>query len=202
MFGPLGDGHYREYTGMIHDAGRHLLDLINDILDMSKIEAGKFDIHRETIAVAPLLQECADLMRERAEAAHVSLSVEATPAMAFADRKAVKQILFNLLSNAIKFTPAGGDVVARCAAAGGSVILCVSDTGIGIPADQITRLGNPFVQLRTHAGTSQIGTGLGLALVRALAELHQGSLQIDSVEGGGTTVTVRISAARAAELAA
>lgn len=202
IYGPLGDAHYGEYTGMIHDAGRHLLDLINDILDMSKIEAGKYDIHRETIAMGPLLQDCAELMHERAEAAHVSLCVETEPAVAFADRKAVKQILFNLISNAIKFTPAGGKVVARCAAAGGSVILCVSDTGIGIPADQIAQLGNPFVQLRSHAGTSQIGTGLGLALVRSLAELHQGSLQIDSVEGVGTTVTVRISAARTVELAA
>ena len=205
MFGPLGDKHYSEYTGMIQDAGRHLLDLINDILDMSKIEAGKFDIHRETISLGSLLEECVEMMHERAETAGVSLSVDVpagAPALAFADRKAIKQILFNLLSNAIKFTPAGGRVAARCAVAEGAVILSVSDTGIGIPADQISQLGNPFVQLRNNAGTSHIGTGLGLALVRSLVELHQGSFQIESLEGVGTTVTVRVSAAQRAELAA
>ncbi|HEY1836865.1 MAG TPA: ATP-binding protein [Rhizomicrobium sp.] len=204
MYGRLGDPHYREYTGMIHGAGHHLLELINDILDMSKIEAGKFEIQRESLSLGALLMECVELMQDRADAAEVSLDadVPAQPLPLYADRKAIKQILFNLLSNAIKFTPAGGNVVAKAWRDGGQVILCVSDTGIGIPADQITRLGNPFVQLRSHAGTSQIGTGLGLALVRSLVEMHHGDFRIDSVEGEGTNVTVRISAAKAVELAA
>jgi signal transduction histidine kinase len=204
MFGPLGDTHYREYTGMIHDAGRHLLDLINDVLDMSKIEAGKFEIERETVGIGSLVLDCVELMRERADTAGISLSadVPTAPTWAYVDRRAIKQVLFNLLSNAIKFTPSGGQVTARAAQAGGAVILSVTDSGIGIPADQLTRLGNPFVQLRNHAGTSHVGTGLGLALVRSLVELHQGSFQIESAEGVGTTVTVRVSAAQAAGLAA
>jgi signal transduction histidine kinase len=204
MFGPLGDAHYSEYTGMIQGAGRHLLELINDILDMSKIEAGKFEIQRETVGIGSLLQDCVEMMRERADAAGISLSEEvpAHPVWAHADRKAIKQILFNLLSNAIKFTPRGGKVLAKAALFDGAVILSVSDTGVGIPADQLSRLGNPFVQLRNHAGTSHVGTGLGLALVRSLVEMHHGTFQIESVEGVGTTVTVRISAAKAAELAA
>jgi signal transduction histidine kinase len=204
MFGPLGDAHYGEYTGMIQSAGRHLLELINDILDMSKIEAGKFEIQRETVGVGALLEDCVEMMRERAEAAGVSIRAEVsnTPIWAHADRKAIKQILFNLLSNAIKFTPYGGEVTAKATAANGSVILSVRDTGIGIPADQLSRLGNPFVQVRNHAGTSQVGTGLGLALVRSLVELHDGSFRIESREGLGTTVTVQISPAKAEILAA
>jgi signal transduction histidine kinase len=204
MFGPLGDAHYSEYTGMIQSAGLHLLELINDVLDMSKIEAGKFEIQRETVGVGALLQDCVEMMRERAEVAGVSLVAEvpASPIWADVDRKAIKQILFNLLSNAIKFTPSGGRVVATAAAVNGTAILSVSDTGIGIPADQLSRLGNPFVQLRNHAGISHVGTGLGLALVRSLVELHHGRFQIESVEGAGTTVTIRISAAKVAGLAA
>lgn len=204
MFGALGDAHYREYTGMIQSAGRHLLDLINDVLDMSKIEAGKFDLQRERVGVVALLLDCVDMMQERAQTAGVSLltDVPAHALWVYADRKAIKQVLFNLLSNAIKFTSAGGNVRAGAFMSEGRVVLSVSDTGIGIPADQLSRLGNPFVQVRNNAGTSQMGTGLGLALVRSLVELHQGTFQIESVEGAGTTVTVRMAAMKGAELAA
>jgi signal transduction histidine kinase len=204
MYGPLGDAHYSDYTDMIQRAGRHLLELINDILDMSKIEAGKFEIQREPVQMGALMLDCVELMRERAEAGGISLSAEVAsqPLLANADRKTIKQILFNLLSNAIKFTPAGGKVIAKASRDEFGVVLSVSDTGIGIPADEISRLGNPFVQIRNHAGTTQTGTGLGLALVRSLVELHHGDFQIRSVEGVGTTVTVRISAAKSAVLAA
>ena len=193
-FGPLGSPRYREYTGLVQKAGRHLLDLINDILDMSKIEAGKFELHREKIDLRLLIGECAMLMYERAKQGGILLeeNVPAEPLLVDADRRAIKQILLNLLSNAVKFTPEGGRVTMRAVSSGRSVALSVEDTGVGIPADQLYRLGNPFVQLRNHAGSTHEGTGLGLALVRSLAELHGGQLRIESAEGRGTTVTVEI----------
>ncbi|HEX3674145.1 MAG TPA: ATP-binding protein [Rhizomicrobium sp.] len=204
MYGPLGDPHYREYTGMIQSAGRHLLDLINDILDMSKIEAGKFDLDRERISLSGLVSDCVALMSERAQHGEIDLTVDiaGAPQTFLADRRAMKQILLNLLSNAIKFTPAGGRVGVRARSNGNMLIMSITDTGVGIPADQLYRLGNPFVQLRTNAGATQNGTGLGLALVRALAELHHGALRIESVEGRGTTASIEIPMGEAASLAA
>jgi two-component system cell cycle sensor histidine kinase PleC len=193
-FGPLGSPRYVEYTGLVQKAGRHLLDLINDILDMSKIEAGKFELHRERIDVRLMVSECAMLMRERAKRGAILLQEEvpSEPLQVDADRRAIKQILLNLLSNAVKFTPEGGRVITRAVQSGHTVCLSVEDTGVGIPADQLYRLGNPFVQLRNNAGSTHEGTGLGLALVRSLAEMHGGQLRIESVEGRGTTVTVEI----------
>jgi signal transduction histidine kinase len=204
MFGPLGDAHYREYTGLIQDAGRHLLDLINDILDMSKIEAGKLELQRERIAIGPLVRECIELMSERAAQGELELTADlaAAPAAMEADRRAIKQIMLNLLSNAIKFTPPGGRVGVSARVAGANLLLSVTDTGIGIPSDQIYRLGNPFVQLRNNAGSSQLGTGLGLALVRGLVGLHRGTLKIESAEGKGTTASIEIPLDEAASLAA
>jgi two-component system cell cycle sensor histidine kinase PleC len=192
LYGPLGDAHYREYSGLIQGAGHHLLSLINDVLDMSKIEAGKFELHREFFDIREIIFDCIDLMRERACQCDIRLSedIQATPLGIKADRRAVKQILLNLLSNAIKFTPAGGRVIVHANSSNGSLVFSVQDTGIGIPADQVSRLGNPFVQIRNSAGSSHEGTGLGLALVRALAEIHDGRLKIDSVQGHGTTVSI------------
>ena len=204
MFGPLGDARYREYAGVIQDAGQHLLALINDILDMSKIEAGKFELNRERVSVGAIVSECAALMHEQAAQGQVNLSVNLPPEplFALADRRAMKQIALNLLSNAVKFTPAGGRVDVSVGASGGVLRISVRDTGMGIPADQLARIGNPFVQLRNSAGSSQPGTGLGLALVRALAEMHNGRVQIESVEGQGTTVSVEIPAIEAESVAA
>jgi len=192
LFGPLGDKRYLEYTGLIRGAGKHLLDLINDILDMSKIEAGKQELHRERLDLADLVRETVKLMQEQATAGSIALecSCRASTAIVSADRRAMKQILLNLLSNAVKFTPEYGQVTAEVRYAENRVVLSVRDTGIGIPAEQIYRLGNPFVQVRNTAGTTQTGTGLGLALVRALTEMHQGKFRIESVEGEGTTVTL------------
>jgi signal transduction histidine kinase len=203
-YGPLGDPHYRDYAEMIQGAGRHLLDLINDILDMSKIEAGKLELDRERIVTAALVGDCMALMSERAHQGEIEFSsdLSGAPAVFLADRRAMKQILLNLLSNAIKFTPAGGKVAVRAKANNGVLTLSVSDTGVGIPSDQVYRLGNPFVQIRASAGASQNGTGLGLALVRALTELHGGALKIDSVQGAGTTVNVELPLAEAESLAA
>jgi signal transduction histidine kinase len=196
LYGPLGDGRYREYSEMIQGAGLHLLSLINDVLDMSKIEAGKFELHRESFDIRETAGDCMTLMRDRADHAEVSVKgdLPAAPVFVEADRRAMKQILLNLLSNAIKFTPAGGHVTVSVKTAAGSIVLSVADTGIGIPSDQVSRLGNPFVQVRNSAGSSHEGTGLGLALVRALAEVHDGHLKIESDLHHGTTVSVTIPA--------
>jgi len=194
LYGALGDPRYREYSGLIQGAGSHLLSLISDILDMSKIEAGKFELHRQRFDIREIVRDCTELMRERAQRDGVLLveDLPPQPLAIDADGRAIKQILLNLLSNAIKFTSAGGKIVVRALAERDDLVLLVSDTGIGIPADQIDRLGNPFVQVRDHVGASQEGTGLGLALVRALAEIHGGTLKIESVLQCGTTVSVRI----------
>jgi signal transduction histidine kinase len=192
LYGPLGNPRYRDYSGLIRNAGHHLLSLINDVLDMSKIEAGKLELHRQSIDIAEIVRDCMDLMRERANQEGVALiqEIDGGPLRIEADRRAMKQILLNLLSNAIKFTPAGGKIAVKARADGGALVLSVVDTGVGIPADQVSRLGNPFVQVRNSAGASHEGTGLGLALVRALAEIHDGRLVIDSTLGKGTTVSV------------
>jgi signal transduction histidine kinase len=194
FYGPHGDPRYREYCGLIESAGRHLLSLINDVLDMSKIEAGKFELHRQHFDMRETVRDCVDLMSDRASQAGVDLQedVPASPCWIDADRRAMKQILLNLLSNAIKFTPAGGHVAIRIRVDSAALIVSVEDSGIGIAADQLGRLGNPFVQIRNNAGASHEGTGLGLALVRALAEIHEGTLRIQSVVGRGTTASVTI----------
>jgi signal transduction histidine kinase len=199
IYGPLGDARYRDYASRVAGAGRHLLELIGNILDMSKIESGRYEIEREDLAADHLVRDCLELMRERARQVGVHLALETEgPQRVFADRRALKQILLNLLSNALKFTPAGGRVTTRSAVVDGTFVLSVCDTGIGIPQDELERLGNPFVQLRrSMAVTSQPGTGLGLALVRALAEMHGGTMHIDSVEGQGATVSVAIPLAEA-----
>ncbi|MBL6939669.1 MAG: MASE1 domain-containing protein [Alphaproteobacteria bacterium] len=193
MFGPVGDAHYKEYAGLINGAGSHLLDLIGDILDMSKIEAGKLELHLERVDTALTVRECVELLAERAATGRVTIRTELRQAPVFfeADKRAVKQILLNLLSNAVKFTPEGGDVCVRAGLADGQCQLIVEDTGVGIPANEIGRIGNPFVQLSNNSGRHQ-GTGLGLALVRSLAEMHRGTFKIESAEGRGTTVTVTL----------
>ncbi|MEI9994134.1 MAG: ATP-binding protein [Rhizomicrobium sp.] len=193
MYGPAGNVRYRDYAALINGAGTHLLDLINDILDMSKIEAGKLELHRERLNTTLVVRECTELMAERAAAGDVVLDAEsaALPVFVSADRRAVKQILLNLLSNAIKFTPAGGTVSVRVSDQGAMCHIAVCDTGVGIAADEIDRLGNPFVQLSNNSGNHP-GTGLGLALVKGLAEMHGGGIRIESQLGQGTTVTVRL----------
>jgi signal transduction histidine kinase len=192
LYGPVANAQYKEYAGLINGAGKHLLDLIGDILDMSKIEAGKVELHRERFNAAGLVRECFDLMAERAASGGVALDIRdaLTPVFVNADKRAVKQILLNLLSNAVKFTPAGGTVAVRLTDDGTSLSLAVADTGVGIAAAEIDRLGNPFVQLANSS--NHAGTGLGLALVKGLAELHGGAMRIKSSIGHGTTVTVAL----------
>ncbi len=194
LFGPLGDERYREYSSLIQEAGHHLLSLINDVLDMSKIEAGKFELQRQPLDIREVICDCTALIHERAKCNGVTLSedIPSTPLYVDADRRAMKQIVLNLLSNAVKFTPQGGQVTVHARSEDNALVLSVEDTGIGIPPDHLLHLGNPFVQVRSSAGASHEGTGLGLALVRALAEVHGGNLKIESVLNRGTVVRVVI----------
>jgi signal transduction histidine kinase len=195
IHGPLGNGRYREYARSIHDAGRHLLAVIGDILDMSKIEAGKYEILCEELELNALVGQCVELMHERAAERQVSLVTElAGPEWIVADHRAMKQIVLNLLSNAIKFTPANGTVSVVTKTMGDKLVLAVADTGIGIPAEDLHKLGKPFVQLRhaTAEVSAQDGTGLGLALVLALAEKHGGTFILESEAGQGTCARIEI----------
>ena len=192
MFGPL-TGKYAEYVGLIHESGRHLLDLINDVLDMSKIQAQRYELTREIFDIREPVSAALRLLRVQADEAGVKLrgSLPTGLIEANADRRALKQIVINLVSNAIKFTPAGGQITVNLQAYGDILDLSVIDNGIGISAEDVSRLGRPFEQVGDT--TRQIGgTGLGLSLVRAFAELHGGEMIIESRLGEGTTVTVRL----------
>ena len=195
LFGPMGP-RYREYSELIHESGSLLLDLINDILDMSKIEAGKFDLALETFNAGEAVDSAVRLLKAKAEQGGLRLTVDSgAPAPISADKRAVKQILINLVANAIKFTPRGGEVTVTSVDAGDRVVLTVADTGVGIAPEDLPRLGRPFEQATQDASLAKAGTGLGLALVRSLAQLHGGDLAIESIVGRGTTVTVTLAKA-------
>jgi PAS domain S-box-containing protein len=200
LFGPMG-ARYKEYAELIHESGSLLLDLINDILDMSKIEAGKFELALETFNAGEAVEAAARLLKAKAEQNGLTLIVAGDPAPVSADKRAVKQILINLLANAIKFTPRGGEIIVTSAVAGDKVVLTVADTGVGIAPEDLPRLGRPFEQATQDAALANAGTGLGLALVRSLAQLHGGELSIDSTVGRGTTVTVTLAKRRIAAAA-
>jgi signal transduction histidine kinase len=203
IFGPV-ENRYGEYVGLINKSGSHLLEVISAILDMSKIEAGKFVLHVENVDIAGLIGDCTALMRFAVEERQISLStdVPADGASLAADRRALKQILINLLSNAVKFTPIGGKVVV-CVRTGADILeIAVRDTGTGIPKAALERLGRPFERVTNNAHVACEGTGLGLALVYGLARLHGGTVRIDSTEHVGTVVTVALPALRRAAAAA
>ncbi|MFN3513648.1 MAG: ATP-binding protein [Phenylobacterium sp.] len=195
MFGPLGDGRYKGYAQDILSSGQHLLALINDILDMSKIEAGKMTLKFEPLALEEVAEDAVRLVRNRAETAGLDLGLQfpADLPEVEADYRAVKQVLLNLLSNAIKFTPRGGEVSIRAElrqdSLGERVRISVRDTGIGIAEEDLARLARPFEQVENqHSKTTQ-GTGLGLALTKALVEMHGGALDLKSAPGEGTVVS-------------
>jgi PAS domain S-box-containing protein len=202
ILGPIGNTRYAEYADIIYQSGHHLLDLITDMLDMAKIEAGKLKLNFEKVDLPGTIRDVVDLMQDRADTGGVDLVMEAMrPTFITADRRAVKQILLNLLSNAIKFTPRGGRVSIAVEEYEAKTRVVVRDTGIGIAADDLKRLGQPFEQARSNPFVSQGGTGLGLALIKALSESHGGGATIESIEGEGTTVSVDF-ATRPAERAA
>lgn len=192
IFGPLSD-RYAEYADNIHRAGGHLLDLINDVLDVSKIEADRYTLNKERFDARDALSSALAMLRVQADEKGVTLSstTASQPLMIMADRRAMKQIAVNLLSNAVKFTPAHGTVTANLGVADGRLELVVADTGVGIAPEDLPRLGRPFEQVGGVEQRVQ-GTGLGLALARSLAELHGGDLTLESTLGEGTAVTVRL----------
>jgi cell cycle sensor histidine kinase DivJ len=192
LFGPLSD-RYTEYAQLIHESGAHLLDLINDILDMSKIEADRYQLSLEDFDAREAVSAALRLMRVQADAAGVQLRgvLPPGPLEVRADRRAVKQIALNLLANALKFTPHGGQVTVTAQGSGDTLELVVADTGIGIAPDDLERLGRPYEQAGDPAQNAR-GTGLGLSLVRAFAGLHGGELSIESVLGEGATFSVRL----------
>jgi cell cycle sensor histidine kinase DivJ len=199
LFGPLPD-RYAEYPELIHESGGHLLELINDVLDMSKIEAERFELSLEEFDARDAVNATLRLMRGQADRAGVHLRgvVPREPLEVRADRRALKQIALNLISNALKFTPKSGAVTVTVQAVGRDLELIVADTGAGIDADDLARLGRPFEQAGDSAQRAR-GTGLGLSLVRAMAELHGGEMTIQSVLGEGTTVIVRMPVMEPAE---
>jgi len=186
-------GERRAAFDDVERSGLHLLSLINDVLDLSKIEAGQMDLDLATVDLGGLLEETTALLRERAVARGVSLTVDtaALPPIA-ADSRKVKQIVFNLLANAVKFTPAGGAVTLTTQREGECVAITVCDTGIGISAADQARLFQPFSQVDSSLARRHDGTGLGLALTKQLAELHGGTIAVQSAPGEGSTFTVRL----------
>jgi signal transduction histidine kinase len=197
--GPLGHPSYRDYVHDVHESGVHLLRIINDILDLSKIEVGKLALNETPIVPGEVVESCVRIVRERADAAGLNLIAEIAPDLPAlnADERMVKQVLLNLLSNAIKFTAPGGSVrvVARVATDDGLTIQVIDD-GIGIAKVDIERAMQPFEQVDSSLHRKYQGTGLGLPLARSMCELHGGSFAIESTVGKGTTVTVRFPAAR------
>ncbi|MGV8935982.1 MAG: PAS domain-containing sensor histidine kinase [Allorhizobium sp.] len=193
MFGPVGSPKYSEYANDIHESGKHLLNVINDILDMSKIEAGQMKIKSETIDLAPLIEESLRLNAIPAQQKKIRISQRVSAGLSLnADRRAMKQILLNILSNAVKFTNDGGHITLRARKLDGSVILTIADTGIGIPRSALDKIGQPFEQVQSQYAKSKGGSGLGLAISRSLIALHGGTMKIRSKEGHGTVVSVRI----------
>ncbi len=201
VFGPLkGHEKYNEYIDNIHSSGKHLHDLINDILDVSVIEAGKMELDEEEVDVAEAFKECLSQIAPRAENGGVRLSGEPAPCLprVYADRRRLKQIIINLLSNAVKFTPKDGEVRLEARLdGGGAPLFIVYDTGVGISPNDIPKALTAFGQVGDCITKKQEGAGLGLHLTRNLVEMHGGTLTLESKEGKGTTVTVRFPRERA-----
>jgi signal transduction histidine kinase len=197
--GPNGGAKYRDYAADINESGQHLLALINNILDLSKIESGADDLREENIDIPAIAHSLTRLLTGIAEASNVTLEMDVPDdiPLLHADERKVKQILLNLLSNAIKFTPSGGTVTLKIwSRAKSGYIFQVIDTGIGIAFEEIPKALAPFQQIDSGLNRKHEGTGLGLPLAKSLVELHGGYLDLQSEVGVGTTVTVRFPAER------
>jgi two-component system cell cycle sensor histidine kinase PleC len=192
MLGPIANARYVQYAGYIHQSGEHMLSLINDVLDIAKIEAGRMELYPEWINVQTFLEYVTDLGSSRAADKGLSVSVDGPERLQlYADVRAIKQIALNLLSNAIKFTPAGGHIsVTAAAVADGGITLVVRDTGIGMSHETIDRLMRPFEQADNRFGIAEKGSGLGLSLVKGLMDLHRGRMTIESQPGQGSVFTL------------
>ncbi len=192
LFGRFEFDRHREYSGLIKESGEHLLQVVNDILDLSKIECGSFDVMPEAFKIGPLVDRCRQMMVPQADKAGVTLISDIEPNLPelIADPRACRQIVLNLLSNAVKFSNKGGQVICSARRQGRRLAIAVRDNGIGIGEEDLTRVGSPFFQAETGYDRKQAGTGLGLSVVKGLVALHGGQVMIDSDLGKGTTVTV------------
>ncbi len=198
-FGAIGNERYRAYLKDIHVSGQHLMSLINDLLDLSKIEAGKLDLSFEAVAVNSTIQECVALMQPQANRAHIIIrtSLSGDVPNVVADLRSLRQILLNLLSNAVKFTRAGGQVIVSSAMeANGEVVVRIRDTGVGMSEKDVETALKPFRQLATVKSGDQRGTGLGLPLTKALVEANRASFAIDSAVDQGTLVRITFPTTR------
>ena len=200
IFGALGSGKYEEYCRDIRSSGQYLLSVINDILDMSRIEAGRVSLTKRPVDVKESIERALRLVGEQVRAKDLTVTVDVTPEdmTVQADERGLHQILLNLLQNATKFTPEGGCITVRTRPAVGAINIYVEDNGIGIPQHALHKLGRPFEQVETEFSKSYKGSGLGLAIARSLAELHGGSLRIKSQEDVGTIVLVHLPLAEGA----
>ncbi len=197
LFGNMTIEKYAEYSRDIHDSGRFLLEVINDILDMSRIEAGKMDLHLETGDICEIFNECIRLVSGVAKSKKINLVYQGPKQLSHRlDRRSLKQIVLNLLSNAIKFTPEEGQVTIIAEQDSDSISITIEDTGIGIPTNEISKLGRPFEQIENQFTKSHSGTGLGLAISRSLVEMHGGQLVITSRINEGTRVTCNFPVAK------
>ena len=193
MFGELGSEKYYEYCRDIHGSGEYLLDVINDVLDMSKIEAGRLKLSIEDVELDRELDDALRVVTSRAQDKNLTVVSRIAPGVHFkADRRALKQIALNLLSNAVKFTPENGRITVRGRLSCGAVVIGIQDSGIGIPRDALQKLGRPFEQVESQLTKTHHGSGLGLAIAKSLIELHGGMMRIRSTPGAGTTVVVRL----------
>ena len=198
-FGPVGSPKYMDYANDIHASGKHLLELIDDILDVAKIESDKAEMEEEAIDVPGLVESALAMVRTRAHEGEVRLEVDLSDGLPplLADRRKLKQILLNLLSNAVKFSPPGGEVALKVWSREDSgYVFQVADNGIGMALEDIPKALAPFGQVESALTRRYEGTGLGLPLAKSLVEMHSGSLDLQSQLGAGTTVTVRFPAER------
>ena len=199
MYGSMPPPAYTEYVGIVENSAQHLLDLINDILDLSKIDSGTVELSIQKLDVAKLMDECLSLLAPRAEEAQVSLerNFMTAPPTIKGDARRLKQVFLNLLSNAIKFTPAGGSVTTQIASAGTdgrTITITITDTGVGIAAEDIPKVLSEYGQAEHGLDHLIEGTGLGLPISKKLVQLQGGQLPLDSTPGEGTAITVTMPA--------
>jgi two-component system, cell cycle sensor histidine kinase PleC len=199
LLGPIRNGSYLEYATNIHDSGRHLLQLINEVLDLSRIEAGRYELREAPVMLAGVAEDCLRLLTLRAESKGLHLSLAAGKGLdpLWADERAVRQICLNLLSNALKFTPRGGEITISVGATSeGGQVLVVKDTGPGIPKEEMPRVMQAFGQGSLAHQTAEGGTGLGLPIVQSLVRLHGGTFRLRSVLRKGTEAIVSLPRGR------
>ena len=202
MLGVVSPPRYRDYAQDIHDSGKHLLDIINDILDLSKLEAGRMELFEEVLDVNQVIRQSIHLMEGRIADSRLQLGMHLSPnlPMLRADRRVLKQILINLLSNAVKFTPEGGAItISSSLEKSGGITIVVEDSGIGMKPEDIPMAMTPFTQIASAMTRRHAGTGLGLPLVKSLIDLHGGNFFIDSAPGHGTRATIKLPYARSVD---